>query len=50
MTETAHTPFPYLRDGSLIYALDESGTCNRIQMRLEGGFTKARAALKEAGR
>ncbi|AXU19691.1 hypothetical protein C7W88_17050 [Novosphingobium sp. THN1] len=24
----------------LIYALDESGTCNRIQMRLEGGFTK----------
>lgn len=34
-----HTPLPYLRAGSLIYALDESGTCNRITMRIEGGFT-----------
>lgn len=39
MTETpTHTPLPYLRDGSLIYALDKSGTCNRITMRIEGGF------------
>lgn len=35
-----HTPGPYLREGALIYALDESGTCNRISIRVEGGFVK----------
>lgn len=35
----AHTPLPYLREGALIYALDESGSVNRISMRLEGGYT-----------
>lgn len=35
----AHTPLPYLREGTLIYALDESGSVNRISMRLEGGYT-----------
>lgn len=38
MTEK-HTPLPYLRDGSLIYALDETGTCNRISIRVEGGIS-----------
>ena len=33
-----HTPLPYLRDGALIYALDESQTCNRITLRVDGGF------------
>jgi hypothetical protein len=33
------TPGPWLLDGSTVYALDESGSCNRFSVRPEGGWT-----------
>lgn len=35
----AHTPGPWSRDGLTIYALDETGNCNRFSTRIEGGWS-----------
>lgn len=35
---TGHTPTPWLRVGQTVYALDETGNCNRFSTRVEGGW------------
>ena len=37
MSEIKHTPGPYLREGTRVYALDETGTVKRMNARVEGG-------------
>jgi hypothetical protein len=34
-----HTPGPWLLSGATVYALDETGTCNRFSVRPDGGWT-----------
>lgn len=35
----AATPGGWLHDERLIYALDETGNCNRMSLRVDGGYT-----------
>ena len=37
MSEVKHTPGPWLRDGTTVYALNEQGT-NRMVISVQGGF------------
>jgi len=34
-----HTPGPWLEQNGTVYALDETGNCNRFSVRVEGGWT-----------
>lgn len=40
MGKVSHTPGPWLLDGNVIYALDETKTTNRFSAQVQGGYVR----------